>query len=92
LEPDECYENHGWKPGVIYSYGAVVKDGNLIVYYGGADIVVCAASCDLKTFFKALVTTEEPKLVHLQISEKELGHHGMADICPELVKCCPTRS
>lgn len=57
LEPDECYENEGFKSGVIYSCGAVIKDGQLIVYYGGADTVVCAASTDLHAFLEALVRT-----------------------------------
>ena len=48
LEPDECYENEGWKSGVIYSCGAAVKKGKLFVYYGGADKFVCAASMPLQ--------------------------------------------
>ena len=47
LEPDEWYENEGYKKGVIYACGAVVKDGRLFVYYGGADKVICAASVKL---------------------------------------------
>ncbi len=57
LEPDEYYENEGFKAGVIYSCGAVIKDGQLIVYYGGADTVVCAASVDLDTFLDELART-----------------------------------
>lgn len=57
LEPDEYYENEGFKAGVVYSCGAVVKDGQLIVYYGGADTVVCAASTDLDAFLEELVRT-----------------------------------
>ena len=43
IEPDEHYENEGYKTGVAYPCGAVKLNGNLIVYYGGADTVVCAA-------------------------------------------------
>lgn len=46
LAPDKPYENKG-KPGVVYCCGAVVKDGILFVYYGGADRVVCVASVKL---------------------------------------------
>src|SRR3989344_4498488 len=49
LSPDEPYENHG-KPGIVYACGAVVRDGTLFVYYGGADKVVCVATAPLKSF------------------------------------------
>ena len=55
LEPDEQYENHGHKSGVIYSCGAVVVDGQLLVYYGGADTVSCVAMANLEKFLQALV-------------------------------------
>jgi predicted GH43/DUF377 family glycosyl hydrolase len=54
LEPDEWYENTGWKSGVVYSCGAVVKDGELYVYYGGADSVVCVAMANLDKFLEEL--------------------------------------
>lgn len=47
LEPNEPYENEGLKSGVLYSCGAVIKDGQLLVYYGGADTVICMAFADL---------------------------------------------
>ena len=66
LEPDELYENEGHKAGVIYSCGAVVIDGKLFVYYGGADTVVCVATADLETFLHALMQTHEPKLKRIR--------------------------
>lgn len=54
LEPDEWYENNGYKSGVVYSCGAVIKDGELFVYYGGADKVSCVATADLGKFLKEL--------------------------------------
>ena len=42
LAPDMWYENDG-KPGVVYACGAIVKDGELYVYYGGGDKHVCVA-------------------------------------------------
>jgi predicted GH43/DUF377 family glycosyl hydrolase len=62
LEPDEWYENEGYKGGVVYSCGAVVKDGELFVYYGGADKVSCVATADLDKFLKELVHSSAPKL------------------------------
>jgi predicted GH43/DUF377 family glycosyl hydrolase len=52
LEPNEAYENHGAKAGVVYVCGAVIKGETLFVYYGGADSVVCVATADINDFLK----------------------------------------
>lgn len=57
LEPEEDYENNGHKWGVIYSCGAVVKGGKLLVYYGGADKVVGVASVPLADLVDSLKLT-----------------------------------
>jgi predicted GH43/DUF377 family glycosyl hydrolase len=62
LEPEFDYENSGWKSGVVYSCGAVVKDGELYVYYGGGDSVVCVAMANLKKFLSELKTYGVPRL------------------------------
>ena len=62
LEPDEEYENSGFKWGVVYSCGAIVKDGTLFVYYGGADKVSCVATADLNKFLNELMKTSTAKL------------------------------
>jgi beta-1,2-mannobiose phosphorylase / 1,2-beta-oligomannan phosphorylase len=49
LIPDMWYEND-WKPGIIYACGAVVRNGELYVYYGGGDRYVCAAHTPLSPF------------------------------------------
>ncbi len=54
LEADRPCENCGFKPGVVYLSGAVVKEGKLLVYYGAADSYVCVASCSSEEFLKAL--------------------------------------
>ncbi|MHA2380793.1 MAG: glycoside hydrolase family 130 protein, partial [Candidatus Thorarchaeota archaeon] len=41
LEPIEEYERFGKVPNVVFSCGSVVMDDKLLVYYGGADSVVC---------------------------------------------------
>jgi len=61
LSPDETYENEG-KPGVVYACGAVVRNGTLFVYYGGADKVVCVATAPLQSFLAALVEGGKPAL------------------------------
>src|SRR3989344_7474398 len=73
LEPDEWYENEGYKAGVVYAYGAVVKPARpddssrsggdeLFVYYGGADKVSCVATANLDAFLKELVYSGASKL------------------------------
>jgi predicted GH43/DUF377 family glycosyl hydrolase len=62
LEPDYPYENAG-KPGVVFACGAVVREGILFLYYGGADKVVCTATAPLKTFLHELISGGETVLV-----------------------------
>ncbi len=57
LEPKSFYENEGLKWGVVYSCGAVVKDGDLFVYYGGADMVCAVATANLDLFLKELMSS-----------------------------------
>lgn len=47
LMPEMHYENDS-KPGVVYASGAVVKNGELFVYYGGGDKHVCVAKTPLE--------------------------------------------
>ncbi|MCX6752395.1 MAG: glycosidase [Candidatus Nomurabacteria bacterium] len=62
LEPEEWYENEGYKSGVVYSCGAVVKGGELFVYYGGADKVSCVATANLNKFLEELISNNAYKL------------------------------
>ncbi|MCL4360314.1 hypothetical protein M1555_03625 [Patescibacteria group bacterium] len=54
LAPDLPYENEGHKAGVVYPCGAVVHGNDLIIYYGGADTVICAAKTPLRSFLENL--------------------------------------
>ena len=65
LEPQEHYENNGHKWGVVFTCGAVVKDGMLLVYYGGADAYVCVASAPIDEFLDDLKKTG---IVRMQMS------------------------
>lgn len=62
LEPTESYENEGHKSGIAYPCGAAILKEELLVYYGGADTVVCAAHADLKTFLCQLKSSHSAKL------------------------------
>jgi predicted GH43/DUF377 family glycosyl hydrolase len=62
LEPREVYENNGFKAGVVYPCGAVIKDDTLFVYYGGADSYVCVATANVPEFLNQLKKTGHPRL------------------------------
>lgn len=46
LQPEAEYEIEGFYRGVVFPCGAVVKEGTLFVYYGGADKYCALAMCD----------------------------------------------
>jgi len=54
LAPDFWYENE-WKPGIVYTCGAVVRDGTLYVYYGGGDQWTNVATIQLNELLSELV-------------------------------------
>jgi predicted GH43/DUF377 family glycosyl hydrolase len=66
LAPDECYENEGFKAGVVYACGAVIMDKKLFIYYGAADSVVCVATVKLNDFLNKLKNASKPKLEFLK--------------------------
>jgi predicted GH43/DUF377 family glycosyl hydrolase len=69
LRPSEEYENTGFKPGIAYPCGAVVKNNELLVYYGGADSVVCVATAHLDTFLSELKAHKPTHLHTISIRE-----------------------
>lgn len=54
LTAEAWYEATGITPRVTYACGAVIKDGILFVYYGGADTYVNVATATLDEFLTAL--------------------------------------
>ncbi|MBI2591424.1 MAG: hypothetical protein HYW34_01980, partial [Candidatus Brennerbacteria bacterium] len=62
LEPDEAYENNGFKSGVIYASGAVVKNKTLFFYFGASDNYVCVAYAGFDEFVESLRKEVKPKL------------------------------
>lgn len=54
LSPEEPYEQTGLVPNVVFGCGVVEIDGNYIMYYGGADSVVGAATVDKERFLAGL--------------------------------------
>jgi len=66
LSPDEWYEND-YKPGVIYANGAVVKDGQLLVYYGGGDKHIGVAGIRLSELINGM---KENSVIKLEKNKK----------------------
>lgn len=66
LTPEANYEND-WKFGIAYPSGAAIKDGTLLVYYGGGDKFVCVATANLEEF-----VTELKKEKELSLTTKNL--------------------
>jgi predicted GH43/DUF377 family glycosyl hydrolase len=62
IEPDQEYENSGYKPGIVYTCGTAIKGKTLFVYYGGADTYTCVAYAALDEFLDALEEKARPKL------------------------------
>jgi predicted GH43/DUF377 family glycosyl hydrolase len=67
IEPEEHYENAGFKSGVVYPCGAVIKDNELLVYYGGSDSYLCGASQDLDKFLHQLKHDQEPSMKRVSV-------------------------
>ncbi len=62
LEPNGLYDSNGFKPGVVYVSGAVVKNNNLLIYYGSSDSYVCVAYSNFEEFLGVLKKDVKPKL------------------------------
>jgi predicted GH43/DUF377 family glycosyl hydrolase len=54
FEPEKPYELEGQVPNVVFACGAVVIDGIVYMYYGGADSVVGVATMPLKNILATL--------------------------------------
>jgi predicted GH43/DUF377 family glycosyl hydrolase len=54
LEPETDFEKRGFVPNVVFPDGAVIRDGELLTYYGGADRVCCVASSPVDEFLDEL--------------------------------------
>ena len=62
LEPDQYYENNGFKAGVIYVSGAMIKDDKLLVYYGASDSYIGVAYANIEEFLNKLTSIKQVSL------------------------------
>jgi predicted GH43/DUF377 family glycosyl hydrolase len=56
LEPEEPWEREGTVRNVVFPNSAVVIDGRLFVYYGGADTVTAVATADLEEMIEFVMS------------------------------------
>ena len=54
LEPETEFEKRGIVPNVVFPSGGVIVDGDLLIYYGGADRVSCVAKTAIGDFLDEL--------------------------------------
>lgn len=54
LEPEAPYETNGFYPNVVFSCGALLKEGVVHMYYGGADRVMALAKASLEDIWKTM--------------------------------------
>jgi predicted GH43/DUF377 family glycosyl hydrolase len=48
------FEKRGVVPNVVFSAGSIIQDGDLVIYYGGADRVSCVAKAPIDDFLDEL--------------------------------------
>ncbi|HRU36069.1 MAG TPA: hypothetical protein P5237_02030, partial [Candidatus Paceibacterota bacterium] len=71
LEPDESFQSNGFKPGIVYVSGAVVKNDILYIYYGVADNYICVAWANFDEFLNNLIQQIKPKLRQKKLLKKK---------------------
>lgn len=69
LEPDLWYENN-WKPGIVYASGAIVRNGELYVYYGGGDKYIGLGTIKLAELLKSMKESKSITLTKTKIPIK----------------------
>jgi len=65
LEPEMYYEKEGVVNNVVFPCGLVVKNDELLIYYGGADKVVCGAKINLNNILEYLTNSKIKKYLTL---------------------------
>lgn len=58
LEPEEEYEIYGIVPNVVFTCGAVILDSKILLYYTGADTVICVATAEVSELVRSLEDVE----------------------------------
>lgn len=61
LEPETAYEREGIVDNVVFSCGHVQKGDEIIIYYGGADKVVCGAKININELIDYILKSSQKK-------------------------------
>ena len=61
LEPEAPYEREGVVNNVVFSNGHTVNGDEIIIYYGGADRVICGAKISMKKLVEYCVKSNNKK-------------------------------
>ncbi|MEA2112563.1 MAG: hypothetical protein U9P50_01150 [Patescibacteria group bacterium] len=67
MVPETTYEKFGHLPDIIFPSGAMIRKGNVEIYYGGADTLSCRAKVNLKNLIDSMI----PELVAEKIKRFE---------------------
>ena len=67
MVPESTYEKFGHLPDIIFPSGAMIRKGNVEIYYGGADTLSCRAKVNLKNLIDSMI----PELVAEKIKRFE---------------------
>lgn len=55
MVPEISYEKYGHLPNIIFPSGALIRKGNVEIYYGGADTVSCRAKVNLNNLVESML-------------------------------------
>lgn len=82
LVPERDYEIYGKVANIVFPTGAIVKNGYLGVYYGGADTVICLATCKLDELLDLMSLKKKLSTPHLAGPSKFVRFPGNPLIAP----------
>ncbi len=55
MVPELSYEKYGHLPNIIFPSGAIIRKGNVEIYYGGADTLSCRAKVNLNNLVESML-------------------------------------
>ncbi|MBU1046471.1 hypothetical protein KKH36_01675 [Patescibacteria group bacterium] len=55
MVPELTYEKYGHAPNIVFPSGALLREGNIEIYYGGADTVCCRAKVNLENLIESML-------------------------------------
>ncbi|MBU1557697.1 hypothetical protein KKC45_01940 [Patescibacteria group bacterium] len=67
MVPEQTYEKYGHVPNIVFPSGALIREGNVEIYYGGADTTSCRAKVNLENLLDSML----PEIVSEKIKRFE---------------------